>query len=79
MENHPFCLRAREASGLFIAMVSLQLGLGPGSVVVESSTGSGSLSHALARTVAPRGHLHTSDFNAKRVEKARAEFAEHGL
>jgi len=62
-----------------IAMVSLQLELGPGSVVVESGTGSGSLSHALARTVAPRGHLHTFDFHAERVEKARAEFAEHGL
>ena len=60
-------------------MVGLQLELWPSSVVVESGTGSGSLSHALARTVAPRGHLHTFDFHAERVEKARAEFAEHGL
>ena len=29
--------------------------------------------------LAPRGHLHTSDFRAERVQKARVEFAEHGL
>ena len=62
-----------------IAMVGLQLELWPGSLVVESGTDSGLLSHALARTLAPRGHLHTSDFRAERVQKARVEFAEHGL
>ena len=62
-----------------IAMVTLQLELGPGSVVIESGTGSGSLSHSLMRTLAPNGHLHTFDFHAERVEKARQEFQEHGL
>jgi len=62
-----------------IAMVCLQLELRPGSVVLESGTGSGSLSHALIRTVAPHGHLHTFDFHAERTEKARTEFGEHGL
>ena len=62
-----------------ISMVCLQLELRPGSVVVESGTGSGSLSHALLRTVAPSGQLHTFDFHAERSEKARAEFACHGL
>ena len=61
-------------------MVGLQLELWPSSVVVvESGTGSGLLSHALARTVAPRGHLHTSDFRAERIQTARVMFAEHGL
>ena len=60
-------------------MVGLQLELWPSSVVVESGTGSGLLSHALARTLTPRGHLHTSDFRAERVQKARVKFAEHGL
>ena len=63
----------------YIAMVRLQLELRPGNMVVESGTGSGSLSHPLARTVAPRGHLHTSDFYVERDEKARAVFAENGL
>ena len=62
-----------------ISMLSLQLELRPGSVVLESGTGSGSLSHALIRTVAPSGHLHTFDFHAERAEKARVEFGEHGL
>ena len=62
-----------------IAMVTLQLELGPGKVVLESGTGSGSLSHSLIRTVAPSGHLYTFDFHAERSEKARMEFADHGL
>ena len=54
-----------------IALIVLRLGLKPGSVVVESGTGSGSLSHSLARTVAPNGRLHTFDFHQQRVETAR--------
>ena len=77
--NIEIFFRTQILYSLDIAMVSLQLELWPGSVVVESGTGLGSLSHALARTVAPRGHLHTSDFRAERVQKARVKFAEHGL
>ena len=60
-------------------MVTLQLELKPGSVVVESGTGSGSLTHSLIRTVGPQGHVYTFDFHAERVERARTEFADHGL
>lgn len=42
-------------------------------------TGSGSLSHALIRTVAPTGHLYTVEFHQQRAEKAREEFWEHGV
>ena len=42
-------------------------------------TGSGSLSHAILRTIAPSGYLHTFDFHEKRVEQAQQEFAEHGF
>jgi len=62
-----------------ISMILLQLELKPGSVVVESGTGSGSLSHSIISTVAPSGHLHTFDFHQERVERARQEFEEHGM
>jgi len=62
-----------------ISMVITQLELKPGSVVVESGTGSGSLSHALIRAVAPSGHLHTFDFHEERLLKAREEFQTHGI
>ena len=45
-----------------ISLVLLQLELKPGSIVIESGTGSGSLSHSFLRTIAPTG-------NAKYVDK----------
>ena len=62
-----------------ISMIVLQLELQPGSVCIEAGTGSGSLSHALARAVGARGHLHTFEFNAHRAQLAAAEFAATGL
>lgn len=40
-------------------------------------TGSGSLSHAILRTIAPTGHLHTVEFHQQRAEKVTEEFKEH--
>lgn len=62
-----------------ISMICFQLDVKPGSIVVESGTGSGSLSHHFLRGVKPHGHLHTFDFHEARVEQAREEFASHGL
>ncbi|XP_076830658.1 tRNA (adenine(58)-N(1))-methyltransferase catalytic subunit TRMT61A [Brachyhypopomus gauderio] len=60
-----------------IANITLMLDLKPGSIVCESGTGSGSLSHAILRTIAPSGHLHTVEFHAQRAEKAAQEFRDH--
>ena len=50
------------------------LNLKPNMVVCESGTGSGSMSHAFMRTIAPYGHLHTFEFNKTRADAARVEF-----
>ncbi|CAI9551588.1 unnamed protein product, partial [Staurois parvus] len=61
-----------------ISMITMMLELKPGSVVCESGTGSGSLSHAIIpRTVAPTGHLYTVEFHQQRAEKAIEEFCQH--
>ncbi|CAG5132051.1 unnamed protein product [Candidula unifasciata] len=62
-----------------ISMIIFQLDLKPGSIVAEAGTGSGSLSHAILRTIQPSGQLLTFEFHGERCDKARQEFAEHGL
>ncbi|KAI8129317.1 hypothetical protein FF38_13007 [Lucilia cuprina] len=62
-----------------ISMILHQLEVRPGSVVIESGTGSGSLSHYFLRAVKPHGHLHTFDFHEARANQAREEFQHHGL
>lgn len=56
------------------SMILFQLNIKPGMVVCESGTGSGSMSHAFMRSIAPEGHLHTYEFNKARVDAARIEF-----
>lgn len=62
-----------------ISMILYQLEIKPGSVVIESGTGSGSLSHYFLRAIRPHGYLHTFDFHEERVQKAQEEFDSHGL
>lgn len=61
-----------------ISMILLHLDIKPGSVVVESGTGSGSLSHSILRSCLPHGFLHTFEINEARSEEAQKEFVDHG-
>ncbi|KAJ0063243.1 hypothetical protein NL108_015036, partial [Boleophthalmus pectinirostris] len=60
-----------------ISMITMMLELKPGAIVCESGTGSGSLSHAIIRSIAPSGHLHTVEFHQQRALKVQEEFNEH--
>ncbi|CAK4070478.1 unnamed protein product [Aphanomyces euteiches] len=51
----------------------------PGKIVIESGTGSGALTTAFARTVAPHGHVYTFEFNATRAQVAKCVNMHHLL
>ncbi|KAI0488284.1 hypothetical protein KFK09_028112 [Dendrobium nobile] len=62
-----------------ISFVISYLEVVPGCVVLESGTGSGSLTTSLARAVAPSGHVYTFDFHEQRAALAREDFIMNGL
>ncbi|CAK7323455.1 unnamed protein product [Dovyalis caffra] len=67
---------------LYIADISFlitYLEIVPGSLVLESGTGSGSLTTSLARAVAPTGHVYTFDFHQQRAASAREDFESTGV
>ena len=71
--------RTQIVHELDASMIVHYLNLCPNMIVCESGTGSGAMSHAILRSIAPKGKLHTYEFNKMRVEKARKEFEGHGL
>ncbi|KAL7663910.1 tRNA (adenine(58)-N(1))-methyltransferase catalytic subunit TRM61 [[Candida] zeylanoides] len=56
-----------------------RLGVSSGTRVIEAGTGSGSFSHAFARTIGSSGRLFSYEFHEPRYDEARDEFARHGL
>lgn len=71
--------RTQIVHELDASMIVHYLNLCPNMTVCESGTGSGAMSHAIMRSIAPRGMLHTFEFNKVRADKAKKEFQEHGL
>jgi tRNA (adenine57-N1/adenine58-N1)-methyltransferase len=62
-----------------IATIIHLLDIKPGSVICESGTGSGSLTHALAVACGHNGHVYTHDIVEERVKSAEKCLEEHGL
>ncbi|KAL0874398.1 hypothetical protein Bca101_024103 [Brassica carinata] len=62
-----------------ISFVLMYLEVVPGCIVLESGTGSGSLSTSLARAVAPTGHVYSFDFQEQRAVCAREDFETRGI
>ncbi|CAD7960811.1 unnamed protein product [Amoebophrya sp. A25] len=57
-----------------ISLILSLLDCKPGDVVVESGTGSGSLTSSLAAAVAPTGRVFTFEYHLERFRQAREEF-----
>ncbi|KAJ8775049.1 hypothetical protein K2173_020053 [Erythroxylum novogranatense] len=62
-----------------ISFVIMYLEIVPGCLVLESGTGSGSLTTSLVRAVAPTGHVYTFDFHEQRAASAREDFGRTGV
>ncbi len=62
-----------------ISMVLMKLELKPGCVVLETGTGTGSLTTSLARAVHPTGKVYTFEYHPERAAKASEDFKRHGM
>ena len=71
--------RTQIVNELDSSVVIMNMDMFPGCVVVESGTGSGCMTLALARAVHPDGHVFTFEYNGVRAESAREEFKRLGV
>ncbi len=62
-----------------ISYILFQLGIGPGSTVVEAGTGSGALTMALANVVRPDGKVYSYDINERHQKTAAKNIERSGL
>ncbi|KAJ8907215.1 hypothetical protein NDN08_003696 [Rhodosorus marinus] len=62
-----------------IAVITAEMDLRPGSIVVEAGTGSGSMTASLARAVAPTGRVVSFEIHEDRAKKATEDFEKLGI
>jgi len=62
-----------------ISYILLQMGIGPGSRIVEAGTGSGALTMAMANIVRPDGMIYSYDINPKFQKVASRNIERSGL
>jgi len=62
-----------------ISAICHYLDLRPGDIVVESGTGSGALTTAMARCISPDGKLFTFEYNKNRVAAAKEDFVNNKM
>ncbi|KAL9645560.1 hypothetical protein ABK040_000623 [Willaertia magna] len=62
-----------------ISLIVNHFHLKPGSIVIEAGTGSGSLSHSIAKSIMPNGQLFTFEYHFERFKQAIEEFKSNGL
>ncbi|ORX36456.1 tRNA methyltransferase complex GCD14 subunit-domain-containing protein [Kockovaella imperatae] len=62
-----------------ISYITMKLGVRPGARVIEAGTGSGSMTHALSRSVGSSGSCYSYEYHLQRYEKAKEEFISHHL
>eukprot|EP00871_Galdieria_phlegrea_P001041 jgi/Galph1/1938/GphlegSOOS_G601.1 len=62
-----------------ISLVIQRMEVASGSIVLETGTGSGSMTFALANTVYPEGHVYSFDCNEDRIDSLQRSLKNHAL
>ena len=62
-----------------IGLILVYTGIGPGSVVVEAGTGSGSLTGILGKYVQPTGHIYSYDVRDSAIKQAKKNMKKLGV